>query len=81
MFGGVAWVQWTGALDPLRCCHVSKNCTKIFGCSGSVFLVLSFINSMDGTFSGGLNLAGGFNISSGEFAFGFPILWEWVTYW
>ena len=26
---GVAWVECTGALDPLSCCHVSKNGTKL----------------------------------------------------
>jgi hypothetical protein len=26
---GTAWVQCTGALDSLRCCHVYKNCTKL----------------------------------------------------
>ena len=26
---GMAWAQCTGILDPLRCCHVYKNCIKL----------------------------------------------------
>jgi hypothetical protein len=28
---GMAWVQCTVALDPLGCCYVYKNCTKLRG--------------------------------------------------